>query len=377
MGPKLDDNKTNDGKQTGSGDNTTASGSGNQSSGAAGEQRTVSKLVKEFNTLGVTKFRPSGSNLFQKASQANKYNRRIKSAWRALDLADSNKRLRVFEQFDYDLYHKIESGISDRLVNHLETPWGKFEGKFKLYFQVPALEEEARSKLTKVKQLDGESAIDLRIRITQMYEDSNWGDQDKEAQIRSYFLSAIRDPQVEVQYKFSLMPDKTPLTLDALVEIANIYERTSSNSAHKVNRVNQGSQGGNQVNQIRRGSSGYKKPNNQNKNKGQNSKCIGCGDTKGKHKYKTRACPAYNKECGQCRKKHHWAQQCMSSGAQKSNNSGGHNSGGQNKNQNNQGSSGKKFNKKGYTQRRVEQEGSEETPDQGPTAADTFPHVHF
>ena len=102
------------------------------------------------------------------------------------------------------------------------------------------------------------------------------------------------------------MPAQTELTISGILEVANMLAlEKKAAPTYTVNQVTAA---------FRQASSSksWKNPN-KNSQSGKKDTCFGCG--REGHKFRSKACPAVEKECFGCKKKGHFKSMCRSTQA--------------------------------------------------------------
>ena len=197
--------------------------------------------------------------------------------------------------------------------------------KLGIYFQVEKLRNSAQTKLKNIKQKPGQPAIDVKIEIEQLWIEAGYADDgEKDKHILRILLDALIDPEIKLQYEYSLMPNKTALTIDQVLQVANVIAlhkpKTTSYHTTNVNKIQRG--GG-------RGRGGRRfNYSNRFRGQGQNSsqqRCYNCNSNS--HRSGDRSCPAIGRICRGCSKKGHFQAACKSSGQGSNSQVSGHSSG--------------------------------------------------
>ena len=200
------------------------------------------------------------------------------------------------------MVRKAESAIEDAQVAGQADDLKKLKKRIDLYFQTDKLEDYARLKLKTIKQADGQSAADLKVEITDLYTDAGWSDvSNLDDQIKATLLSALKNDNVRLQWKFSNMAGKTPLTIGGIISVANAYQEAKAEqqiSHHTVQAVRQGKR------------QAFKKYQENKFSQPPKPQCSGCGSRQ--HAYRSDLCPAKDATCHQCQKLHHYKTMCRS-----------------------------------------------------------------
>ena len=304
--------------------------------------------LKAYKSLKIGPFRPSAHDTLEIAREFLNYIERVDSALTELEISDPDRKVKIFSLAEYELAKKAKSGIPDSSVSGEGDNWKKFTKKCALYFQTEKLQNEARKKLANIKQRDGQLAIDVKIEILKLWTEAGYGETDRDQHVLQILLTALKDDNVRLQYSYSLLPGKTALTLDQIVEIANVHQLHKPKAAHfSANKVGSGN---NRKFNYSKKFKNKKFTKSAGNSSFSNSKCGNCGWF---HKDKS-ACKAASATCHKCHKKGHFKIVCRSSGNSGNNfRTPSHNSNFSNK---------KKFHRKNYNNRKVEEgEASEST----------------
>ena len=285
--------------------------------------RAVAEVLKEFNHIKPTNFRSTSGNASETARQWKKYLTRFENIFDILSLKDEDDatKVKLLQAHEYDIVRKAEASIDDTQVTAESGVYKKLKKKLNLYFQIPTLEEYARNKLALITQRDGQTASDLLVEIKELISDAGWGEASNVTeQIKATLLKALKSETVRQQYRFSLLAGKTELTLSAIVEVANVIERSAVTSQRNnasdpmVQAVRHY-----QPRQFR--PQGNQNQRNQYQGKNQNQptrRCFGCGSSQHRSN-KDPKCPARDVICHGCSKKGHFQKLCRSGGNSRKN----------------------------------------------------------
>ena len=279
--------------------------------------RPIAEVLKEFNHIKPTHFRSTSGNASETARQWKNYINRFENIFEILSLKDEDDatKVKLLQAHEYDIVRKATASVDDTQVAAQSGVYKKLIRKLELYYQVPTLEEYARNKLTSITQKDGQTASDLLVEIKELIADAGWNAASNvNDQTKTILLKALKSEAVRQQYRFSLMHGKTELSLSAIVEVANVIERSAvTNQRHNAPdplvqavRHYQPRQFRQQGNQQRNSYQG------RNQNQPQR-RCFGCGS--GQHRSnKDPKCPARDVTCHGCSKKGHFQKHCRSGG---------------------------------------------------------------
>ena len=289
---------------------------------------TFADNLKAYNGLKIGPFRPRTHDTLDTAREFLKYIEHVESALTDLEITDAARKVKIFSLVEYDLSKAAKEGVLDGRVAEEEDEWKKFKKKLSIYYQTEKLESAARKKLTNIRQKPNQLPVDLKVEIIETWKEASYGTGDQDKHILQIFLQALQDSEVRLQYQYSLMPGKTPLKIDDLIEVANVLslhkpqtsyssKKTSDgfNNSKKANFGNTGKFGGGRK---KFGKKKFHKFNSNNTQQGSNQSCYSCGSNQ--HRSGHTTCPARGKKCNGCSKIGHFKKVCRSSS-----NSGGSN----------------------------------------------------
>lgn len=270
--------------------------------------REVATVLKEFSQVKPPNFRPTTSHALERARQWRHYLIRFESVFEVLSLKDEDDatKVKLLTVHEYDIVHKASEAVADAQVAALSGVYKKLKGKLNIYYQTKTLEEYAKTRLSTIQQKDSQSASDLLVEIKELISDAGWNEaSNRDDQIKSVLLRALKSEAVRQQYRFSTLPGKTEFTLDDIVEVANVIARSADANKQRLEHVVQairhyqpkGFRSNNRQNQ------------SQNQRKYQNKPCFGCGSRKHPNNKDPR-CPAKDVQCYGCSKKGHFQSQC-------------------------------------------------------------------
>ena len=312
--------------------------------------------LKAYKSLKVGPFRPTSHDTLEKAREFLNYIERVDSSFSELEISDPDRRVRIFSLEEYELAKNAKEGIPNTSVSEEGDNWKKFVKKCGLYYQTEKLQNEARKKLANIRQKEGQLAIDVKLEILKLWSEAGYSETDRDQHVLQILLTALRDDNVRLQYQYSLLPGKTPLKVDQIIEIANVHQLHKPKTHFSTNKV--GSSHNRKFNYSRKFKN-KKFVKNTNSSSYSNNKCLRCGWF---HSNKS-DCKALTAICHGCNKKGHFKSQCMNSG----------NSGNSGKNSGNFGnkfgshskfSYKKKFQRKNYNSRKVEEGENSQTNSQ-------------
>ena len=317
--------------------------------------------LKAYKSLKLGPFRPSAHDILEVAREFLDYIERVDPAFTELEISDPDRKVKIFSLVEYDLAKKAKTGIPDSSVSNQGDNWKKFSKKLALYYQTEKIQQEARKKLANIRQRDGQLAIDVKIEILKLWTEAGYGETDRDQHVLQLLLTALKDDNVRLQFRYSQLPGKTPLTLDQIVEIANVHQLHKPKAHFSANKV---------------GSSHNRKFNYSKKFKAKKfTKIAGnssssydkCRNCNWFHRDKSQ-CKAASAICHKCKKKGHFKIVCRSSG-----NSGNTSSNFRTPSRNSNFSNKKKFYRKNFNNRKVEEgEASQSTStSQGNQSAST------
>ena len=297
--------------------------------------------LKAYKSLKLGPFRPHTHDTLEKAREFLNYIERVDSSFSELDINDPERRIKIFSLEEYDLAKNAKEGIPDDRVSGEGDNWKKFVKKCALYYQTEKLQNEARKKLANIRQKDGQLAVDVKIEILKLWAEAGYSETDRDQHVLQLLLTALKDDNVRLQYQYSLLPGKTPLKLDQVIEIANVHQLYKPKAHFTTNKV--GSSHNRKFNYSKKFKN-KKFVKSSNSSNFSNSKCRNCGWF---HTEKSQ-CKALSAICHGCKRKGHFKSMCRSSG-----NSG--NKSGNNFGNNSKFSYKKKFQRKNYNSRKVEE----------------------
>ena len=253
-------------------------------------------VYKEFNQLKLEKFRPTSNQPVEKARQYNLYIQHIDAVFDTLEITDEPQRVKLLTLHEFELVRKAKAAVPDTQVAAIAGEYKKLQGKLDIYLETKKLKDSARKKLSEIKQKEGQSAADVLILIEELFEEAGWATaSNKDEQVQSILINALRSEEVKRQWRYSNMAGRTPLTTPGLVELANQQaEEKRTYSAEEVVRA---------VKKF----GNYKNQKFQQQQR-QQHKCDGCGSFS--HKYKSPACPAKDAKCNDCKYKGHFSSEC-------------------------------------------------------------------
>ena len=252
--------------------------------------------LKNWKAYKIEKFKPTTTDIIENARAMRKFIIIIENVFTILGIEDEESRTKLFKLTDVELSGKIDKAISDQQVVNVAGAWKKLKKKVELFYQIPKLEESARQKFKTVKQKEGQIPLHLHVEILELWDEAGYsatGD-EKDTQIKETLLSAFRDNEVRRQYRYSKMPGQTELTISGILEVANVIAlEKKAAPTYTVNQVTAA---------FRQASSSksWKNPKS-NSQSGKKDTCFGCG--REGHKFRSKACPAVEKECFGCKKK--------------------------------------------------------------------------
>ena len=295
---------------------------------------TFADNLKAYNGLKIGPFRPRTHDTLDTAREFLKYIEHVESALTDLEITDAARKVKIFSLVEYDLSKAAKEGVLDGRVAAEADEWKKFKKKLSIYYQTEKLESAARRKLSNIRQKPNQLPVDLKVEILQTWKEANYGDGDQDKHILQIFLQALLDSEVRLQYQYSLMPGKTPLKIDDLIEVANVLslhkpekahysskktsEELESDNSKKVHFGKKGKFGGGHR---KFGKKKFHKFNDTNNQQRSTQSCYSCGSQQ--HKSGHDSCPAKGKKCNGCSKIGHFKKVCRSSSS--NSNSGGSN----------------------------------------------------
>ena len=269
--------------------------------------------LKNWKAYKIEKFRSTTTDIIENARQMRKFIIIIENVYEILGIDDDESQKKLFQLTDVELSGKIEKAISDEQVADVDGAWKKLKKKVELYFQIPKLEESARQKFKIIRQKEGQQPLQLHVEILELWDECGYsatGD-EKNAQVKETLLSALRDNEVRRQFRYSKMPGQQELGISGILEVANVL--ALEKKAAPTYTVNQVTAAFRQTT-----SKSWKNPKH-NSQSGKKDTCFGCG--REGHRFRSKDCPALEKECFGCKKKGHFKSMCKSkqAGAQAKN----------------------------------------------------------
>ena len=306
--------------------------------------------LKAYKSLKLGPFRPTAHDTLEIAREFLNYIERVDSVFTELEVSDPDRKVKIFSLVEYDLAKKAKTGVPDSSVSAEGDNWKKFVKKCGLYYQTEKLQNEARKKLANIRQKDGQLAIDVKIEILKLWAEAGYGETDRDQHVLQLLLTALKDDNVRLQYQYSLLPGKTALKLDQIIEIANVHQLHKPKAHFSANKV--GSSHNRKFNYTKK----FQKNNKFKKYSGNSgnpssstNRCDNCGWF---HREKSQ-CKAISATCHKCQKKGHFKSVCRSSG--NSGKSGNTFNNFRNPSRNSNFSTKKKFYRKNYNNRKVEE----------------------
>ena len=303
--------------------------------------------LKAYKSLKLGPFEKKTDDVLVTARAFLAYFKQVESSMTALGITDADQKVKIFNLVEYQLSEKVNK-IKDELVAAETDNWKKFTKKLKIYFQTSKLESAAQKRLKDIKQKVGQAAIDVQIEIEESWVEAGYaGDGEKDKHILQILLAALFDEEVRLQYQYSLMPGKTPLTIDQVIEVANVLalQKSKQRNHHSSNKVGFGSRG-----------------------KFKSYPCGSCGSRR--HQTGDGSCPAKGVECHGCHRIGHFKSKCRSptttSNSTSSSNRPGHSKQGNNhsKNFQNRKFKGKHFGRKKFSNNWRSKKATEEPEEQ-------------
>lgn len=321
----------------------------------------LDKLLKTFQSA-YTKFKPPpSSDPLVLASALNKHLKKVEDIFNILDIEEQATCYKLFRLTEPEITRRAEKGVEEDRVKDKKDPWDKLSAQIKIAYQIDKLQLRSRQDLEQVKQKPGESILDLKLRILDLWDDSAYTG-DKEARIKAILVNAITDKDIIRQYNYSLMAGKKELTVDGIIDVSNVLDlnkpASSSSNNFSVNQV---------VAAVRefdrrfysRGHVVHPTPHSVK------PKCWGCGSRS--HRIKDPSCPAKGKNCRGCQKLNHFVGQCRVSNRGQGQNRGQNQGQNQGRNQGqgqNRGQKKKRRFQKFYRNKKISAETSEQPGDQ-------------
>ena len=262
----------------------------------------LSDDLKAFKSLKIQHFEPRSDGILEKAREFVLYFKQINTSFTSLGIEDAKRRKSIFSLVEYDLTERVEKGVADAQVTEEADDWKKFSKKLNIYYQTEKLEEAARKQLSSIRQKEGQDPRDLKVEILQYWEEAGYGDTDKDKHVLQIFLTALKSAEVRLQYSYSQMPGRTPLTIEQVIETANVLAlHNPSKNSYKTNKVGTG---GRRFNYSKK----FKNKSNQNNQSSQWS-CWSCGSKE--HQSGHPSCKAKGKKCRKCDKIGHFKVVCF------------------------------------------------------------------
>lgn len=261
--------------------------------------------LKSWKAYKIEKFRPTTTDIIETARQMRKFLIIIENVFQILGIEDAASQTKLFKLTDVELTSRIEKAIADDQVTNVQGEFKKLKKKVEIFYQISKLEESARIKFKTIKQKEGQQPLQLHVEILELWDECGYsatGD-EKTTLVKETLLSALRDNEVRRQYRYSKMPGQTELTIAAVLEVANVLAlEKKATPTYTVNQVTAA---------VRQASSSKSwKNTKQNTQSGKQDTCFGCG--REGHRFKSKSCPAAEKECYGCKKKGHFKQMCRS-----------------------------------------------------------------
>ena len=172
--------------------------------------RDFSQEYKEVKALHLSVFQPTTNESIDKARQYKKYISHFIDVLDTLKITQEDSRYGLLKLHDYNLINKAEKAVKDDQVSNVSGKFNKLLKKLDIYLEVQKLRDSARQKLREVRQRENQPAADVLITIVDYFEEAEWDDaSNKDEQIRSILLNALRNNEVRKQWCFS---NKNPST---------------------------------------------------------------------------------------------------------------------------------------------------------------------
>ena len=269
--------------------------------------------LKAYKSLKIPTYEKKSTDVVTNARDFLNYLEQVDNSMNALDITDAAQKVKIFSLVEYKLSDAVNKGVKDELVSAEEDEWKKFTKKLGIYFQTEKIQSSAQTRLKEIKQKPGQTAIDVKIEIEQLWIEAGYSsDGEKDKHILQILLSALKDPEIKLQYQYSLMPNKTPLTIDQVIEVANVialHKPSGVATSYQTNRVEGGGARG-RVGRRFNYTNRFRGRGQNNSNSSQ--RCGNCNSNR--HQAGDRSCAAIGQICRGCNKKGHFKIACRSSG---------------------------------------------------------------
>ena len=116
--------------------------------------------------------------------------------------------------------------------------YAKIQEKVKQFYGIKKLKVQARD-ISKITQGD-KSANQLFVEILELWNLSEYGEDNSEEQIKEILLRALKDDEIKLQYELSLLPGRTKLTVEGIVAYANEFALHKKASHYRTNQIQRG-----------------------------------------------------------------------------------------------------------------------------------------
>ena len=273
-------------------------------------ETTFQEDLKTFRGLKLKTFEKESTDVITNARKFLKYIDQVQETFTSLMISNPERQVKIFRLVEYELSDSVDKGVPDEQVSTETNAWKKFRKKLEIYFQTEKIQNSAQTRLKNIKQKQNQPAVEVLIEIQTLWTEAGYNDDsEKEKYHLRILLDALNDPRIKLEYEYSLMPGKTPLTIQQIIQVANVFaiHQVKQNS-FDVNKTQRGGRRGRRFNY----SSRFK---NQNQNNSQ-KRCFNCNSTQ--HLANDKSCPAIGQKCRGCSKIGHFQNCCRSSGQNRS-----------------------------------------------------------
>lgn len=239
--------------------------------------------------------------------------KKFKEAYRNYEIAigigqeasNNNRRVAIF-------LHVIgEAGVE----KYNTMTWAEPDDKLKIIKVIENFDRELgpksniimeRYKFLKRKQEPDESCDQFITQLRVLVKTCNYSNQDE--MIRDQFILNLHDDKAREKLLDHVQMDTTPMSLDKAVNFVKNYEMRLQQKKQMKSEI--------EVNLIKKVNKSKNKSKTDNTFvPGEIKNCRSCG-----RNHKVRQCPAYGQTCTKCRKKNHFANQCLQNSGGKSSN---------------------------------------------------------
>ena len=194
--------------------------------------------LKTLKQLGFGNFKVSEGATYGNSKAIWKLMSHYDKVFTDLKITDANKKAKLFKLLEFELTEAADSGILDTNadVTTKTEAYAKIQEKVKQFYGIKKLKVQARDKLSKITQGD-KSANQLFVDILELWDLSEYGDDNSDEQIKEILLRALNDKEIKLQYELSQLPGRTQLTVEGIVAYANEFALHKKASHYRTNQI--------------------------------------------------------------------------------------------------------------------------------------------